>query len=283
MSKHYKHPTYGMVFCNDELNTPPGRGAWFSLVTPKDPPPPKPGEQPGKPRFEATLLLEKDTPKTDLFLSELATLAAEMQDVFNDGKSTKISIESIVKDGDFFDNEKYPYYKNHWVLVARNASQPETYDVNAESISPSAFVGGQKIRMRIQPLVTSHGLSYKLKVVQLLMDDGVRFAGGTKDYKSLMSVLEDGESSDAATEEVPAQTAAPTPQPVAIKPVAAGTQIMPRKPGRPAGKVVQAASVAAPVAAPVAPKVNPASLRAQAAAKVQAQPKKGIGLALDKI
>jgi len=290
MNKHYKHPQYGIVFCSEELNTPVGRGCWFSLVSPKDPPPPKPGEQPGKPRFEATILLEKDSPKVTLFLQEVAGLLGEMQDLYNEGEPAKLSIESFVKDGDTFDMEKYPYYKNQWVLVARNSSQPETYDVNAETIEPNAFIGGQKIRMRIQPLVTAKGASFKLKVIQLLADDGVRFAGGTRDYKSLMSVLDDDAPQGATVELKREENAVQVELPLAptVKPVAPGTPVSPRGRGRP--PVVKTA--AAPVKPIVQAAVNPANLRAQAAAKVSAapkvsapvgQPKKGMALAIDKI
>ena len=42
----YKHPKFGQVYGRPEV-TPTGRCSWPTLVKPQDPPPPKPGEQPG--------------------------------------------------------------------------------------------------------------------------------------------------------------------------------------------------------------------------------------------
>ena len=272
MSKYYKHPQFGMVF-GEDLVSPIGRLAWPSLVTPKDPPPPKPGEQPGKPRFEATILYKKGNPKIDSFLETVAGQAGEMQTLYNQGKATTISIGSIVKDGDSFDMTKYPYYADHWVLIARNATQPEMCDANNADIPASSFIGGMKVRAMLQPMVTAHGLSYKLKLLQLVADDGTRFAGGTRDYRSLLGALdEEGEETEAVAEEVAPQVEAPVAATPPKKPVG--------RPAKPAPIVQQAAPSQVET-----PKVDAAALRARAAAQVKPQvaPKKGIGLALDKI
>lgn len=274
MSKYYKHPKFKHVY-GEELNTPAGRIAFVHLVTPQDPPPPEPGQAPGQPRFEATLVLDKNSQYVGPFLEEIATMAGEMLDCYNEGNPAKLSIESVVKDGDSYDMEKYPYYKNSWILVARNVKQPESLDSQAENIAHSSFIGGQQCRFRVQPLITSKGLSYKLKVVQLLRDDGTRFAGGVKDYKNLMAICSPEDSCEPAEVEAEAPVVEAPKVQAAPKAVAAKVAVKPA----------------------VAPKVDAASIRARAAARAvapapeAAKPipakapaaKKGIGLALEKI
>lgn len=221
MAKYYKHPQYGMVY-GLPVTTPIGRLVWTqNLVNPKAPPPPKEGEKPGSPRYEATLLLEKG-PTADAFIKELKLMAGEMVDLFNDKRPAKLGDFRILQDGDETDMEKYPYYKNRWVLVGRNAQKVEDIvDKKKQRIEAATVLGGMKGRFVITPLITSHGLSFKLGAVQVTEDDGTRYGGGVKDMTTLLDVidgLDDGAPEPIADPIAPTVTA-----PVAEKaPIGAG-------------------------------------------------------------
>lgn len=269
MPKYYRHPRYFHVY-GDPIATPIARFAWPSLVTPKDPPPPQPGQAPGNPRFELTLLFDNDSAELAQFLQTVEDMTAEMLKQFNEGRSAKLGELRTIQDGNAFDAEKYPYYQGKLVLVARNTQRPQIVGTNPkEAVEPEKIVGGVQGKAVVTPLITSHGVSYKLSVVQYLEDDGVRFGGGVRDMTSFLSAVTTDDTEIDAGDEEPAPVA-----PVAAKPAAA--------------KVVrQAVAAAKPAVAPKAPipaeaapkKVTPADLRAAAAKK----PSKGMSLALDKL
>lgn len=187
LAKYYKHPTYKHVYGVD-MKTPEGRLCWVSLVTPK---PPHPENPEGQPRYEFQLLLDKTSKETAEFLAELDSIIKEMVLVYNDKRPTSIAVNELVKDGDAFDLEKYPYYKGMWVLTARNAKQITTLSTNEDGSQGPCSVdypqGGMKAKAIIQPLITAHGASYKAKAVRVTEDDGVRYGGGgPQDYASML-------------------------------------------------------------------------------------------------
>lgn len=182
-SKYYKHPKFGITY-GDEIRTPVGRFVWPSLVTPKEPPPPQAGQEPGKPRYEVSLLLKKGVKEVEAFLKELKTMTAEMLPIFNDKRPAKISFDKIINDGDEADLEKYPYYEGHYVLVGRNSKQPEIFNKKREKVEASELIGGLNGVLLITPLITAHGVSYKLSAAQIVSDDGTRFGSFSRDVRS---------------------------------------------------------------------------------------------------
>lgn len=188
-NKYYKHPQFGMVF-GEDIKTPIGRVSWPSLVTPKAPPPPKPGEEPGKPRYEITLILGKDNDDVKSFMTAVEAMANEMLPLFNEGKKAQLSGLLTAADGDKFDTEKYNYYKNSWIIAARNANPPKIVNAGLVGMEPNQIYGGQECILVVQPLITAHGLSYKLKVVQLVKDDGTRYGGSARDGTDLLSAIQ---------------------------------------------------------------------------------------------
>lgn len=216
---YYKHPQYGSVFCNDAFITPPCRIAFPNLVNPKAPPAPRPGEQPGQPRYELTLLFPKTSKVHNDFLAGIKEVIDDMLKVFNAGRGAKISELAIVKDGDApywqtGDNaDKYPYYKGQNLLTARNSIKPSTVDMDTQLLDPSTITGGCLVVAIIIPIIVSTGVTYKVKVVQLVKDDGVRFAGGARtdsDYIKMLGsaikaapkqVVEEAEESEEVVEE----------------------------------------------------------------------------------
>lgn len=198
-SKYYKHPKFGHVY-GDTIATPIGRASWPSLVTPKEPPPPQEGQQKGQPRYEVTLLIPKDGEKVKDWLKAVGSMTKAMISLYNQGKSGKLGECALLKDGDDpeVDLEKYPYYAGNWVLVARNTKQPvikstKKIEGKLEVLEPNAIIGGMKIRCVVTPLVTAHGVSYKLEWVQLVQDDGTRYGGGTKDFNELLEDISEEE------------------------------------------------------------------------------------------
>jgi len=197
--KYYKHPSYGTTY-GESTPSPRGRFAWPSLVKPKDPPKSKDGAV-GSPRYEVSLILPKNDPKVQTFLDYIKAECSAMLETFNQGAKAKIAIDNFMQDGDNFDAEKYPYYVNSWVLVARNTKMPTIVDDAKGEVGPEIIKGGMIGKLMVTPLITPHGLSYKLEVVQFLKDDGVRFAGGSgRDMSALLSQLDDDD--EAATPEV---------------------------------------------------------------------------------
>lgn len=196
-SKYYKHPQFGHVYGLRQA-TPFGRAAWPSLVKPKDPPPPLPNQPPGTPRYEVTILLKKDDKLVQEFVAKLDKEIKEMVDLFNKGRSAKISVDAPLKDGNTFDLEKYPYYKDCWILVGRNAKQISVVDGKKRDIECSMVEGGNIVCGVVTPLITAHGASYKLEIVQYVKDDGVKFAGAIAAPDTYLSIVEDTPTEEPA-------------------------------------------------------------------------------------
>lgn len=188
--KYYKHPQYGHVY-GQRLASPFGRAAWPALAKPKDPPPPQPGQQPGTPRYEVTILLQKKDKYVQEFITSLDVMVQEMVDLFNKGRSAKISVDAPLKDGDTFDLEKYPYYKDCWLLIGRNAKPISVVDGKKRDIDVKMVEGGNIVCGVVTPLITAHGVSYKLEILQYVKDDGVKFAGTVAAPDTYLSVLPD--------------------------------------------------------------------------------------------
>lgn len=196
-SKYYKHPTYGFVY-GLRQPTPFGRAAWPSLVKPKDPPPPQPGQPVGTPRYELTILLKKDDAFVKEFVAKVEKEVQEMLELFNKGRSAKLSVDAPLKDGNTFDLEKYPYYKDCWILVGRNAKQISVVDGKKRDIEVSRVEGGNIVCGVVTPLITAHGVSYKLEIVQYIKDDGVHFAGAVAAPDTYLSIVEDTPTEEPA-------------------------------------------------------------------------------------
>lgn len=217
--KYYKHPSYGTVYA-ESVPTPQGRFAWPYLTKPKDPPKGKDGVV-GSARYEVVLVLPKSNPKVQTFLDYIKSETVGMLKTFNEGSKAKIAIDTYLQDGDNYDAEKYPYYVGSWVLVARNVKLPTIVDDAKGEIEPSSIKGGMIGKLMVTPLITSHGLSYKLEVVQFLKDDGTRFAGGSgRDMSALLNALDDEDSADSAEEAAEAEETPAEPTPAPKAPVA---------------------------------------------------------------
>jgi hypothetical protein len=209
-SKYYTHPTYGMVFGNKEL-TPSGTIVWPSLVKPREfKQVGAAQDKPSPPRYEVTILFKKSDTKAKLFLENLDVTTQEMLAQYNENKSAKIAAAEFVKDGDNekkFDPEKYPFFAGNWVLVARNAEKPACWGTERDEngivlpCEPVKFAGGQVCKLIITPIITAHGISYKLNDIQLVKDDGQRFGGGVVEGASLLSQASDEDLLDSKDDE----------------------------------------------------------------------------------
>lgn len=182
--EYYKHPQYGHVY-GPTYASPSGRLVWPHLIKPKEGMKQADGTV-GASRYEITQLLAKDDPRVKIFIESTAKLADYLLAVYNEGKKTKLSTTFDLKDGNTQDLEKYPFYKDMWILVARNAKQPICYDENKAETEPSKIMGGLIGKLLISPLITTHGVSFKLTAVQVLKDDKVRYGGGIKDFTELL-------------------------------------------------------------------------------------------------
>lgn len=212
-----RHPKYGHVY-GHKIVTPVGRLAWPYLVSPREGMDSVNGK--GQPRYEATILLDEKNPKVSEFVAEVEKMATGMASLFNrsdvtaedddDTEGTPFSRKlkkqkkrvqlnpadlTIVKTEEDFDIKKYPQYKGMYVLVARNADKPVLIGINKTEVGTytpveaAKFIAGLLVRFVITPLLTIHGLSYKLNDVQLIRDDGKRY-GGQQDSSGLLAEAE---------------------------------------------------------------------------------------------
>jgi hypothetical protein len=205
---YYKHPQFGHVY-GEEILVPEVRCCWPSLVKPKDPPPPKPGMPEGSPRYELTFLLP-DNKEANKFIADIEKMTKEMLALYNEDKKATLGTITTYSDGNKFDLEKYPYYEGHKILVARNQKMPIIVDAKRQAGSADIITGGCFVQALITPLITAHGVSYKLNAVQFRRDDGTKFGGSARDLTSMFSSVE---SSDGAA---PFEADEPT-EPVSAK------------------------------------------------------------------
>lgn len=198
--KYWVHKQYNVIFCNEEVETPVGRVCWPHLVAPQEL---KPGMQ-GEAKFNITMLIPKEHPKTKTFLDTVRVLVDEMTVLYNERSPAKFSNLDLLTDGDKADPEKYPHHKGNWVLMARNSKPVRVVDggANPADIEKSMLVGGMKVKALVSPQVHAKGVGYVLKIVQLVKDDGVRFGGGVRDLTKMLSVCEDDDADTGSLAQV---------------------------------------------------------------------------------
>lgn len=205
MSKFYKHPRFGIVYGN-QVKTPAMRVCWPHLVKPKEAPEPKEGETRGDPRFELSQILTKDDKDVIAFCDVLKKMTDEMLKLFNKGRSALLGeclLFGKYGDGDTADPEVYPYYKNSHILIARNTKVVNVVGRDKKPIDPKGIVGGVICHLAVTPLITPHGISYKLDAVQLVQDDGTRFGGGIRDATEIFDACGDAPSEEPKDDGLP--------------------------------------------------------------------------------
>lgn len=213
--KLYKHPKFGHVY-GERIKTGMGRILWPHLVTAKENTfPVKEGEKQPEPKFETTFLFPKEHKETASFLKDLKEMADEMIELYNKGQKVKVSIDTddLVKDGDAMDEIKYPFCADNFTLVARHKDAPEIYDADVNDVEPKEVLMGMKGLLVVKPLCTAKGISFQLLTVQLGKDDGIRWGGGGKDSKDLLSAI----SEDVDDEDTPEDEGKQTKLPIAEK------------------------------------------------------------------
>lgn len=226
-SKYFKHPEFGYVKANDAMRTPKGTLVWVKIIKPvpgkKDE---KTGEEkPG--RYECSLLLDKNNPDLAAFISELKAETAGMINFYNEGKKAKISTDiELFGDGDTLDHEKYPFGKGMWIVQGRKMEDKDAPGIRKfeirgpdKNLVPPEYVqGGMEGRFVFTPLITAHGLSYQIDIIQVTADSGKRIGGKGADKLSLLD--DDVPETNGNGEETPEPTPEPS-LPEAAKAVAA--------------------------------------------------------------
>lgn len=199
MTKNYYKSKYNRVY-GDTVAIKGGRAAWPYLVTPRENTfPVKAGDPIPAPRFEITVVLPKSDPKVQALVKAMAAESAGMLATYNEGKkSGKLAECPAFKDGDDFDHEKYPYYKDCYLALCRNASKPATVGANKQAIPADTIKGGNLVNVLATPHLGPEGISWKVETVQLVKDDGVKFAG-SYNKAALLSML-DGDGPDEEVE-----------------------------------------------------------------------------------
>lgn len=203
---------YNIVY-GEGIVTPKGRLSFPYLTEKKQPLPPKEGEkEQGVPKHEVTILLDKKDAEVKKFIKTLETCAEEMVPLYNQGAKNEIArVKRIVRDGDQSDHEKYPQEKGCWILAARSKELPDLLNAEQRGVDAATFKAGLIIRLVIEPSLSSGGMGYGLKIVQVMEDDGVRFGGTKQDYTSLLDDV-NGASEEEESEEAPAEEEEETPK-----------------------------------------------------------------------
>lgn len=281
----YQHPQYKRVY-GDTLLTPVGRLVWPALVTPKEPPPPQEGQAPGRPRYEVTWLSE-GTAGLEEFMLQLDSMVRAMLAQYNTSVSAKLAeITDLLQDGGKMDPEKYPFYKNNVYLIARSSwpsrkpGETKGWQVknrNKEVIDPADVKGGMLGRLLVTPHIGPTGVSYRIELIQVTGDDGVRYGGAARDHDAMLTALdgEEEESSlgkglDAAIEEKPLPV---PPQAVSVP------YIPPVTPVTPVPQVHGAGGAVAPkIVGALSPKQLQQQIKEKAAQAVAAQNAGAVGL-----
>lgn len=196
--KFYIHPQYKRLY-GDKIVTCRVAAAWPALAIPRLPPAME-GQPPGAPRYEATLVINKDDKDAASFLTNLNAMVKEMVLQYNAAAKKdarpQLAIEDSLIDGDSgkFPLDKYPYYKNCWLLIARNTKQPVFKDYKGEAFADGTlFKGGDITRAEITPHLGPTGISFKLEAIQLIKRGTEPMGGGMPNHGELLAEEEDGE------------------------------------------------------------------------------------------
>lgn len=190
--KYYKDPRFGHVY-GYTVATPKGRLIWPQLVEPGEGYEYKGQQVEGK--YEATILLDAKSKDTERFMDIIKDQAQVMEDMFNapsknsagkgKGKKIKLSLDfdqifTHADDADWVDQEAYPYYKDTIILKARSSKPPVVRQADGKGAFDVADLeGGMIVVFGVAPMITSSGgVTFQLKIVQFVKDDGKRFGGG---------------------------------------------------------------------------------------------------------
>lgn len=204
--KYYKDPRYGNCY-GYIVATPPGKLIWPSLVEPAEGYEYEGQQVEGK--YEATILLDANSKKTKEFMDEIKQQAEVMQEMYNEptksagkkGKKKKVTLDidfdqifTHSEDADWVDIEQYPYYKDKIILKAAFKTQPVIRGAKVEELE-----GGMTVQFGVNPLITSNGgVTFQLKIVKFVEDDGQRFGGGGFNVSKVADEIF-GEELDEAT------------------------------------------------------------------------------------
>lgn len=235
-SKYYKHPAFGQVY-GEVVSTPQGRLVWPYFSAPREPGPPKEGFAPQPPKYEGTLLLDKGDPTVEAWIAKMTEESKAMLAMFNEKNRAPLAHVFVVRDGNDFDAEKYPYYVDKWIVTAKNQARPKFVDGQVKPIEPTIIFGGNLVKFSVTPMVTKGGWSYKLNSVQMIKDDGARYGGGTRDYNAVFEAVQDeGEEAFAETESAPvAPTSVIVEHKAVAAPAVASAPVTPKPVGKKSG------------------------------------------------
>lgn len=195
----------GMIYNNDPIMTPIGRLCWVNLATKKPGFKQKDGTT-GEPKFQVTLLLEKNK-KNNAFVDSVIATADDMLTEYNKhckkfGKPKLAEIISV-RDGDEEDLEKYPFNENCWIIRSSNKGEINCWSQSKDVIEDkSTILGGMFGRLVIEMSLGGFGVSFRCTDVQVTGDDKTRFGGGSRDHSALITAVE-GDDEETEAEEKP--------------------------------------------------------------------------------
>lgn len=190
MEQKYYENKQGGLHGNDTY-TPIGRIAFVNLVSPQIYKP----DPTSAPRYGVTLLIPKDMDKQSLEIietrikkeigdireawlkKEFAKLSGKVKyEAFKTAKVAAMEGRPFLRDGDM---QKYEGFADHYYIRANNPNREGTGGfLILDGRTPEEFEAGMLCRLQVSPMVDANGVSYKLKAIRLIKDDGVRFKSG---------------------------------------------------------------------------------------------------------
>ncbi len=185
------------------LVSPKGRLIYTSLVTP---------DKYGK--YAASILIEKNESN----LEEMKSVLDVCNGLLLAKYEAKDKIPSVmptmpVHDGDVpnAEGKLREVEKNQWRIKFTHKTpitQEQCKDKDLQPLNPASLVDGVLVRVEMQPMffkmsAANFGITWKLKTIQMIVDDGVRFASSAPQGSLLTPIVDEpaaGLASGAAVE-----------------------------------------------------------------------------------
>lgn len=183
---------YGQVY-TAMLRTPVGRAAFTKLITPDI--------YQGQPKYRTCILFPKDNPEVVNSLKRLETAAEEaLKKKFGDKlDKQRVALNAALRDGDDAKMAEYKGFKGCWYIQPGTKQIPTIVDEKESAIGAEAIISGMKVRAVVTGIITDKGVGWRLDILQLVLDDGVRYLGGPDPRRLLSMDEEDSDGSESAS------------------------------------------------------------------------------------
>lgn len=196
MEKDYYEDKFGGLYADEDMITPAGRIAFVFLSKPNV----YKGDEDAKPRYGVSVLFSKELDDNNKAIIEKikaglkplqeAWIVKEHKKTpkvpFDKFREAKLSamVHPFMKDGDM---KSYEGFEGNYYIQANNPERDGRGGILfLDDRKPHEFQPGMICRLQVRARVATSGISWKLKAIKLVKDDGFRFqvVSGPKDMLS---------------------------------------------------------------------------------------------------